>query len=230
MIRRRDLIMAGLALIAAGTAEALRPRKKLILLRGGKIDALVPKAFGTWTAEGSNGLVSPDQAGKLAKSLYREIVERIYHDDKTGAAVMVLAAYGDTQSDLLQLHRPESCYPAVGYTIRSTRPKDLVLPGGARLPIREVIATAEGRVENIVYWTRIGEALPQSAGEQRKARFNDAIHGYVSDGILFRCSAIGDSEACFKVLEAFVPALLAATQRSGRPALIGDQIARQMTA
>lgn len=230
MIRRRDLIMAGLALTAAGTAEALRPRKKLILLKGGKIDTLVPKAFGTWTAEGSNGLVSPDQAGKLAKSLYSEIVERIYHDNKTGAAVMVLAAYGDTQSDLLQLHRPESCYPAVGFTIRSTRPKNLSLPGGAQLPVREVVATSEGRTENIVYWTRIGESLPQSASEQRKARFNDAVHGYVSDGILFRCSALGESAVCFELLEAFVPALLEATQRNGRPVLIGTHISGQMKA
>lgn len=230
MIRRRDLIMAGLALTAAGTAEALRPRKKLILLKGGKIDTLVPKAFDGWTAEGSTGLVSPDQAGKLAKTLYSEIVERVYHDDKTGAAVMVLAAYGDTQSDLLQLHRPESCYPAVGYTIRSTRPKLLPLPGGANLPIREVVATSEERNENIIYWTRIGESLPQSAGEQRQVRLTDALHGYVSDGILFRCSALGDSDACFRLLEVFVPALLAATQRNGRAALVGTHIAGQMKA
>jgi EpsI family protein len=228
-MRRRDVILSGLALAAAGSAEALRPRKKLILLhKGSKIDGLMPKSFGGWTSDASSGLVSPAQAGKLARSLYSEIVQRIYHDEKTGAAVMVLAAYGDTQSDLLQLHRPETCYPAVGFTLLSNKAKVIPLGGGAWLPVREVVATADGRDENIVYWTRIGEDLPQTAGEQRKVRFNGALRGYVSDGILFRCSLVGDPEECFKVLEAFVPALLNATSPAMRPALIGTGISRRM--
>ncbi len=226
-MRRRDLIIAGFALAAAAGAEGLRPRHKLILLRSGKIEQLVPKTFGSWTAEASSGLVSPDQAGKLAKSLYSEIVERTYHDEKTGAAIMVLAAYGDTQSDLLQLHRPETCYPALGYTIVSTKPKDLPISGGG-LPIREVIARTEGRSENIIYWTRIGEFLPQSDREQRAVRLTNALHGYVADGILFRCSALGDPAIAFEVLERFVPELLAATKRSGLPALIGTRLSQKM--
>jgi len=227
-MRRRDLVISGLALAAAGTAEALQPHRKMILLRGGKIENLVPRKFGTWTAEVSSGLVSPDQAGQLSKSLYSEIVERIYHDQQSGAAVMLLAAYGDTQSDLLQLHRPESCYPAVGYALESSRPTRILVRNGANIPAREVVAIADERRENILYWTRIGERLPQSAGEQRAARFQNAVEGYVADGILFRCSAVGDSESCFKLLNQFVPALLNATQPIGRPALVGSEIARRM--
>jgi len=133
MMRRRDLLIAGLGFTAAGVAEALRPRRKLVLLQGGTIAQAVPEKFGVWTAEGSDSLVSPDQAGRLAKTLYSEIVQRIYHDDSTGAAVMVLAAYGDTQSDLLQLHRPESCYPAVGFNIESSVAGAVQLPGGASI-------------------------------------------------------------------------------------------------
>jgi len=174
-MRRRDLFIGGLALAAAAGAEALRPHRKMILLKGGKIDALVPRKFGDWTAEASSGLVSPDQAGQLAKSLYSEIVERIYHDEQSGAAVMLLAAYGDTQSDLLQLHRPESCYPAVGFSLESSRPADVLIRNGAHIPAREVVALADQRRENILYWTRIGERLPQSANEQRTARFKNAV-------------------------------------------------------
>src|SRR5689334_12676512 len=227
-MRRRDLFIGGLALAAAAGAEALRPHRKMILLKGGKIDALVPRKFGDWTAEASSGLVSPDQAGQLAKSLYSEIVERIYHDEQSGAAVMLLAAYGDTQSDLLQLHRPESCYPAVGFSLESSRPADVLIRNGAHIPAREVVALADQRRENILYWTRIGERLPQSANEQRTARFKNAVDGFVADGILFRCSAVGDSAACFKVLNAFVPALLNASPPVVRPALIGTDLARKM--
>jgi len=227
-MRRRDLVIGGLALAAAAGAEALRPHRKVILLKGGKLDALLPRKFGDWSAEASSGLVSPDQAGQLAKSLYSEIIERIYHDEQSGAAVMVLAAYGDTQSDLLQLHRPESCYPAVGFALESSRPTQVLLRNGARIPAREVVALADDRRENILYWTRIGERLPQSANEQRTARFRNAVEGFVADGILFRCSALGPSEDCFRILNAFVPALMNATPPVIRPALLGSRLAQQM--
>lgn len=227
MMRRRDLLIAALGLSAAGAAEALRPRRKLVLLKGGTIADSMPMTFGTWTAEGSDSLVSPDQAGRLAKTLYSEIVQRIYHDDSTGAAVMMLAAYGDTQSDLLQLHRPESCYPAVGFNIESSVPATIKLAGGAMLPVRKVVATAEDRRENIVYWTRVGEELPLSGKEQREVRLQNALDGFVGDGILLRCSTVGESAASFAVLDNFIPTLLAAVPRNKRPALISTRIAQQ---
>ena len=226
MMRRRDLLIAALGLGAAGAAEALRPRRKLVLLKGGTIADSLPTKFGAWTAEGSDSLVSPDQAGRLAKTLYSEIVQRIYHDDDVGA-VMVLAAYGDTQSDLLQLHRPESCYPAIGFRIESSVPASIKLAGGPLLPVRRVVATAEDRRENIVYWTRVGEALPLSGKAQREVRLQNALQGFVGDGILMRCSMVGDSAESFAVLDNFVPTLLAAVPRDRRPALIGTNIAKQ---
>jgi len=228
-MRRRDLIIAGLAVTAAGVAEALRPRGRLVLLRTGTLADAMPATFGSWSAEGSTGLVSPEQAGRLAKTLYSEIVQRIYTDAQTGAEVMVLAAYGDTQSDLLQLHRPESCYPAVGFNIASTVAAGIpISASGLHVPGRKVVAVATERQENISYWTRIGEYLPQSAKEQRQVRLDDALHGYVADGILFRCSMVGDTATAFNKLDAFVPALMNAVHRDKRPALIGTRLAKQM--
>lgn len=225
---RRDLLIAGLAVAAAAGAEALRPHRKLILLKGGKIDGLMPKKFGSWTAEASSGLVSPEQAGKLAKTLYSEIVQRIYHDEQSGAAVMLLAAYGDTQSDLLQLHRPETCYPAVGFALESSKRTQIMLRNGAAIPARQVVAVADDRRENILYWTRLGERLPQSENDQRTARFRNAVDGYIADGILFRCSVLGDSASAFHLLNQFVPALLDASPPVIRPALVGTRIAQQI--
>jgi proline racemase len=106
MIRRREMILAGLGLSALGLAEALKPRNKMKLLKpGGTIEAALPSHFGTWVSQAAD-LVSPAQAGRLATSLYSETVGRAYLDEATGEEVFVLAAYGDTQSDLLQLHRP----------------------------------------------------------------------------------------------------------------------------
>src|SRR5205085_772462 len=99
---------------------------------------------------------------------------------------------------------------------------------GARIPGREVVALADERRENILYWTRIGERLPQGGNDQRSARFLNALDGYVADGILFRCSALGDSAPSFRMLNQFVPALLNATPAMIRPALVGTRLAHQM--
>lgn len=227
MIRRREIVLAGLGLSALGLAEALRPRRKIKLLKPGRtIEAALPREFGAWVSHAAD-LVSPEQAGRLARSLYSETVGRAYLNEATGEEVFVLAAYGDTQSDLLQLHRPESCYPAVGYTVTLSQVTAVPL-AGASIPGRRVIAEMDDRAENIIYWTRLGERLPQSAGDQRDARLLNAIDGFVADGILMRCSAIGQAETAFDILERFIPELLQATPRDLRPALVGTDLARRI--
>lgn len=227
MMRRRDLIFAGLGVGAFATAEYLRPRKRIKLLKKGTIAEAIPATFGNWEAHADN-LVSPEQAGRLARTLYSETVSRTYVESETEAAVMLLAAYGDTQSDLLQLHRPESCYPAVGFTLQSAKSVDLPLLGGAVLPARKVVATIEDRVENILYWTRMGEQLPRTGEEQRDARLSNAIQGFVPDGILVRCSVVGETEPSFRQLETFVRNLLASVRPDYRPALIGTQLSQRV--
>ena len=228
MIARRDLLIAGACVAAAGGAYALKPRRRLVLLNGKMADAL-PLTFADWSAENSDGLVQPKTEGSLASTLYSEMVGRIYHQASTGAAVMMLVAYGDTQSDLLQLHRPESCYPAVGFNLVSSRIAQLKLPGGRAVPVRQVVAAASGRQENIVYWTRMGEFLPASGGEQREVRLKNAMQGYVPDGVLVRFSMVGDdSGQAFDVMNAFVPALLEAVKPDKRKALVGTDLGKSI--
>jgi len=187
---------------------------------------IIPLTVGDWSAENSDGLVQPADEGSLAATLYSELVGRIYHRPD-GAAVMMLAAYGDTQSDLLQLHRPESCYPAVGFKILSNQAGSIHL-GRAIVPVRRVVATAPQRQENILYWARLGEHLPSNASDQRRARLVSAMRGYVPDGVLVRFSVIGDdSTAAFNLLDEFVPALLAAVAPSDRASLIGTRLAAE---
>jgi EpsI family protein len=221
------MVLAGLGLASLGAAEALRPRKRLVLLKGGTIAEAIPPEFGNWTSNNAD-LVSPEQAGRLAKTLYSETVGRAYDNTADGSTVLILAAYGDTQSDLLQLHRPESCYPAVGYSLSLSEPTKVDLGGGQQLPGRRVIATIEDRVENIIYWTRLGERLPQGGGEQRDARLANAIDGYVADGILVRCSVVGESDEAFATLQRFIPEMLHSVRQDLRPALIGTRLAQRV--
>lgn len=226
-MRRRDILLSGIGLAALGASEALRPRQRLVLLRGGTISDAIPRQFGDWDSQDAD-LVNPAQAGRLAKTLYSETVSRTYFNTVNGASVMVLAAYGDTQSDLLQLHRPESCYPAVGFTLSLNEPAELRLRPDASIPVRHVVANMEDYRENIIYWTRLGERLPQGGGDQRTARLQNAIDGYVADGILFRCSSVGESETAFPRIEMFVRAVLQAAKPAQRPALIGTTLAQKI--
>ena len=229
MIARRDLLIGAAAAGAAGLALALKPRRHVSLLGKIKLENVVPESFPGWSAEASQGLVKPKPQG-LAAELYNEEVQRVYYNPDTETAVMVLIAYGGTQSDTLQLHRPEVCYPAIGFAIQSKAPGLLPLPGGTGLPLVRLVAVAGEREENILYWTRVGEALPTNGESQRSILVKDAMRGFVPDGVLVRCSTINiDHAAAFKVLDAFVPAFLKAVGASGRPALVGTDLAKALS-
>jgi len=231
MISKRDLLFGALCVSAAAGAYALKPRKRLVLLKEGKIADAVPVNFGAWSAENSDGLVQPKTEGELAATLYSEMVGRIYHNSVDGSAIMMLIAYGDTQSDLLQLHRPESCYPAVGFNLVSSKPVAVKLLGGGLLPARRVVARTSDRQENIVYWARMGEYLPASASEQREVRLRTAMEGFVPDGALVRFSIVDDeADRAFTRMDRFIPELLSAIVADKRAALVGTALAKQVQA
>ncbi|MFN7173730.1 MAG: exosortase C-terminal domain/associated protein EpsI, partial [Thermaurantiacus tibetensis] len=114
MLRRRDLLLGAPLLAAAGGAWALKPRNRMNLLGDASLETVVPERIGDWEVTPSNAFVLPEaREGSLAATLYDQQLSRLY----TGASllpVMLVIAYGSTQSDLLQLHRPEVCYRAVG--------------------------------------------------------------------------------------------------------------------
>ena len=190
MIARRDLLIGSASLGAAGLAYYLQPRQRQNLLSGARMADILPLRFGTWSAENADGLVQPKSEDELAAQLYSEMVGRIYSDSATGEQVMMLVAYGDTQSDLLQLHRPEACYPAVGFNLVESKVSRVQLTSDVVLPVRRVVATAPGRQENIVYWARIGDYLPASGNPDDRVDGERRIaDGHGGRG---RCTAAND--------------------------------------
>lgn len=220
--RREFLIGAGCAIAAAGAAY-LKPRNRLSLIGNGKLETLVPKAFGDWTYRSSDAIVVPEGDDSLAARLYSQTVARLY-ENRQGEAVMLLIAYGDTQSDQLQLHRPEVCYPAFGFEVSRSTERVLELAPGLSIPGRTLRAHSPARSEAIAYWARIGEYLPASASEQRTAGLRSKIDGVIPDGVLVRLSnSLTDLEAAFALNRSFAAALIAAVPVSGRAALIGTE-------
>jgi EpsI family protein len=219
-MKRRDVLIGGAGIAAAGAAWGLTPRAALNLVGDAKLTDIVPERFGRWVSEPSDKLVQPKTEGKLADRLYSDTLTRIYTQAETGAAVMLLMAYGSTQSDLMQLHRPETCYPAFGFRIERSAAVRLDI-GERSLPARELLAVGPARTESILYWTRVGDQLPTSNEEQRLARLRMAMAGYVPDGLLARFSIEGREAGSFGQLGDFVRELLAEIPSARVAALIG---------
>ena len=87
------------------------------------------------------------------------------------------------------------------------------------------------RQEFITYWTRIGQALPTSGGEQRSVKLRNAMAGLIPDGVLTRVSTLADDPAkAFASNQKFIADLLAAVRPAVRRALTGDAIAQALNA
>ena len=229
MIARRDFLMGGLLATAAASAAALTPRHHVkFLAEDRKLEAIVPKQIGDWIQIPSDVFVLPKTPGSLSDRLYSQTVTRLYQSP-TNLPVMLVMAYGSVQNDLLQLHRPETCYSAVGFQISSSKALRMPLGGTAALPIRELTASSDSRVEPIVYWTRIGDSLPIDGSEQRAMKFRQQIAGIIPDGILVRLSTVSDpTPEVFAGLRNFARTMIQTVAPADRAALVGTTIADQL--
>lgn len=220
---RREFLIAGACAAALVAAEAFRPRKMLNLFRGRNLERTVPRSFANWTERPSSAVIAPSTPGSLADRLYSATLIREYVQQTAGPAVMLLIAYGGTQNDLLQLHRPESCYPAIGFSILGRRLIDLPISSRLSVPAVQMTAQLGDRTEDIIYWTRLGNEMPQTAAQQRHVRLSLAMKGYVGDGMLVRASVIRRGpEDRFGLIEEFLSDLISALPASDAPGFVGD--------
>jgi EpsI family protein len=189
MFNRRDILIGASCFAAAGTAMAMKPRNRMDLLRGANLDELMPHAFGAWKAEDVGALIAPPRENSLEDKLYNTVVSRVF-SRSDGAMVMLLIAYGNAQTDLLQLHRPEVCYPFFGFTVTNSHPETITITPQVAVPGRAMTASSYNRTEQILYWARVGEYLPQTGNEQLLARLKSQIAGFIVDGVLVRISNV----------------------------------------
>jgi EpsI family protein len=135
---------------------------------------------------------------------------------------MLLIAFGGGQTGLLEIHRPEACYPAQGYTLSNRQELDLPL-GRARVPAVSCSATSDVRTEQLLFWTRIGAAFPRSWAESQIATVASNLKGFLPDGVLVRISTISHDVQGSRVrLERFASALANATMGAGHKIMFGS--------
>lgn len=233
-IDRRDWLLGAGGLLAAGVAFGLTPRRDLDLMGAYRLDRDIPRQVGVWHEDPGQAVIMPPSEGSLVDQLYQQVFSRAYVQPEApqGSPVMLFSSYGARQSDALQLHRPEVCYPAVGFRMVARELVEIPVGKGVRLPVVQLTMVYGERFEDIVYWARVGDALPQDSLRQRMVRMEEALKGTVLDGLLMRLSGIrtGDRPPLHGVLAAFARDMLGLVDPKFLPALIGRTYARGLTA
>ena len=224
MARSVNLAMACVAMLAAAVlAYVLTPHRLMARTHDVfDIDAHIPHAFGEWAALPGVQAIKPPPDG-LEAEIYNQEVSRAFID-KSGHVVMLMIAYGESQSDRLQLHHPEVCYAAQGF--RVTKPVTTKFdwsPGSKPIPLTRLTATREGRTEPIAYWIRIGYDVTNSNWARNALKLQYGLRGWIPDGALFRVSTIGVPEGVSQqVQEKFIRDLLNYVPPDTRAFLVGE--------
>jgi EpsI family protein len=223
MARSTNVLLACVAMLAAVLlAVVLTPHN--LMARTHEvfdIEKHLPTQFGDWKpVEGLNVVAPPDE---LEREVYNQEASRGFFDPE-GHVVMLVVAYGESQSDRLQLHHPEVCYTAQGF--RVSRPRAASLAYSDSMPplrVAQLLATREERIEPITYWMRIGYDNSESNWARQALKLGYGLRGWIPHGALFRVSTVGASpEESFKIQEKFIHDLLNDVDPGTREFMVGD--------
>ena len=207
---------------AAGLALALKPTQK-IADAGPKIDleVLIPKQFGDWKIDETIAplIANPEQEALISK-IYNQTLSRTYVN-ANGERIMLSIAYGGDQSDSMQVHKPEVCYPAQGFQILKND-SDIFSTGDRSIPVKRLVATQGQRIEPITYWRTVGDAVEVSGVKWKLQQLKYGLTGKIPDGLLFRISSIqADDAKAYLTQDAFTRDLLKAISSEDRQRIIG---------
>jgi EpsI family protein len=215
---RRKVLLGLLFGSAAAVAAWRLPRKSLDYLGKQKLEDLVPKTIGPWKFVAASGLVVPPE-DQLSRTLYSQLLTRVYSNGD-GLSVMLLVAQSAGQTGILQVHRPETCYPASGYQISPVTEHRVQL-GDTNLTTNALTATNEGTTENIIYWTRVGDRIPTTWKEQKLDVAEENLRGIIPDAVLVRVSTVsGDEAGARATLDQFTRMLIGSLPVSRQAVLI----------
>lgn len=219
----KNIIMLLLMLVAAALGAALRPHISMADERPPiNLAAMVPAAFGDWREDINlqAQVVNPQQKEMIEKT-YSQTLSRSYTNAQ-GYRMMLSIAYGKDQSDALQLHKPESCYPAQGFTLLSKNAAPLDLLGR---PISTVLLETKmgQRFEPVTYWMVIGEHVITGGTNKKLTELNYALQRRIPDGMLVRVSSIDkDTNNALVVQKQFASEMINAIAPENRQRFAGN--------
>ncbi len=219
---RVSVVVGGLMLASAVAGFNARPEPKPPGTAPRYVlEDTVPRQFGDWREmEQPGGLVVNPQSQEILDKLYSQLLNRIYVNS-AGYQIMLSLAYGDEQRGNLQAHKPEVCYPAQGFVLRSNQEGVIPTPFGD-IAARRLDTRRGERQEPVTYWFTAGDTQVRNKLELRMVEIKMGLTGEIPDGLLFRVSSIdGSPERAFRMQEQFATALLQAVSPIDRKRLSG---------
>jgi EpsI family protein len=221
--RKAVVLLAGMG-SAAALAKVGVPTKKIADQWHTDLEKMFPAQFGDWQVDRSLPVIlpAPDVQAKL-DAIYNQVLARTYVNVRTGDRVMLSVAYGGDQSDGMNAHLPEVCYPAQGFELSSASDAALTLDG-RRVPVKRLKTRLGGRYEPVTYWLTLGETVAASRVELKLNQMRYGLRGWVPDGMLVRLSTIDrDAAHAYAVQDEFAASLAQAMDPKWRPRIFGTQ-------
>ncbi len=181
----------------------------------------VPEAFGDWKVDPSVSPLRPagDVAAEL-KHIYEQLLTRTFVNHK-GERIMLSIAYTGHIDSAMNIHRPETCYPAQGFEVNKIEWQKVQSPFGF-IPVKRMVARVGSRVEPISYWITVGENAVSTGFRRKVAVIVNKLTGQVTDGMLIRVSSLErDTAVAYRNHDEFINAMLAVVPERDRKRFTG---------
>ena len=160
---------------------------------------------------------------------YQEMIDKVYtqtlnrsYVNPAGYRIMLAIAYGDDQRDAMQLHYPEVCYPAQGFSLNG-KEKGTMLTENGIIPVTRIQTNLGQRNEPVTYWTTVGDQVFRGGIEKKLVEIGYGLNGQIPDGMLIRISSIDpESSHAFTMQAQFADQMLRALAPKYKQKLNGN--------
>lgn len=228
IISIRPAIYIAAALVLAALLAVFATPRLTTVEDAPSLEDTVPRAFGDWR-ERPSPIVQVSLSTGTEPDMqqpYDQTVMRVYENSK-GQVVFLALAWGRQQRQEVKVHRPDLCYVAQGFKVRSLAShtfKGISAQDGSAVIGKQMVALTERGGEAVSYWMRIGTLYSEDAVDTRLHILKDGLAGRIPDGILVRASAriadMGDAGGVWPTLNQFLADLVAAVPQSTRSLLV----------
>jgi EpsI family protein len=215
---RRQFLLGSALLATLAAARAASPQPVAPIISADGLEGAIPQNIGNWRFVSRTGLILPPRDETEVRT-YDQVLARVYEKPDSDP-IMIMIAYGARQDSLFEIHRPEACYPAQGYRLSNRR--EVSFPVGRHaIPATFWTATSDTHVEQMLYWTRIGDEFPRNWVENHLAVIRANLARRLPDGVLVRVSMVtNDAEHAISQIRSFTLELLQRLSPVGRKLLI----------
>lgn len=220
------IVVSSLMVLTAVSGYLLKPTDLLVNHNSKLVlEQAIPSEFGDWEQvhEVQQTIIEPEQEA-LINMLYSQTYSHTFINKVSGERVMLSLAYGETQTDGKEVHKPDICYPAQGFMISDIKKIELKIDG--KEPVinaNQLVAKMNSRVEPIIYWTTLGTHTYSTRMQKKSIELQYALNNLIPDGMLFRVSVIdSDINKGNLTLQRFISDLYKSTKPQDQQRFFGS--------